>query len=232
MAYGLLKTSSNSHNKIKSDLLDDFTKGSNNYLTTPQQTLLLLDKYSKKPTAVTQSEGTAFAQKETKKGKSKSKKADSADPKQVEFDKDFYKDRTCFHCGKTGHPKAACTVKIVAADNNKSTKSSASKVSPLMGSTADVGKMFTLMNKTFKTMGKAMSQVSKEIGAFSDNGSIGAQSHALVDRDSIYAFTIRTSMMRECLLLNNQSLVHVFCNQEYVNNVCVFLSSGYEGGYC
>ncbi len=61
MVYGLLKTSNNSHNKIKSDLLDDFTKGSNNYPTTPQQTLLLLDKYSKKPTAVTQSEGTVFA---------------------------------------------------------------------------------------------------------------------------------------------------------------------------
>jgi hypothetical protein len=72
--------------------------------------------------------------------------------------------------------------------------------------------MFTLINKTFKTMGKAMSQVSKEIGAFADNGSIGAQSNALVDWNSIYTFAIGTSMMRECLLLNNPSSVHVFCN--------------------
>jgi hypothetical protein len=80
--------------------------------------------------------------------------------------------------------------------------------------------MFTSINNTFKTMGKAMSQVSEEIGAFADDGSIGAQSHALVvDQDSIYAFAIGTSMMRECLLLNNQSLVHVFCNQEYVDNI-------------
>jgi hypothetical protein len=57
-----------------------------------------LDKYSKKPTAVTQSEGTAFAQKENKKGKSK--KADAADPKKVEYDKEFYRDKECFHCGK------------------------------------------------------------------------------------------------------------------------------------
>ena len=120
MAYGLLKTNKNSHNKIKSDLLDNFTKGSNNYPTTPQQTLLLMDKYSKKPTAVTQSEGTAFAQKENKKGKSKT--AEAADPKTVDYDKEFYRDKECFHCGKMGHPKAACTVKIVAADNNKITK--------------------------------------------------------------------------------------------------------------
>ena len=63
IAFELLKTSSSSHDKIKSDFSDDFTKGSDNYPTTPQQTLLLLDKYSKKPPVVTQSEGTAFAQK-------------------------------------------------------------------------------------------------------------------------------------------------------------------------
>jgi hypothetical protein len=48
MAFGLLKTAGASHDKIKSDLSDDFTKGSDNYPVTPQQTLLLLDKYSKK----------------------------------------------------------------------------------------------------------------------------------------------------------------------------------------
>jgi hypothetical protein len=220
MAYGLLKTISNSHNKIKSDLLDDFTKGSNNYPTTPQQTLLLLDKYSKKPTAVTQSEGTAFAQKENK--KKKSKKAEAADPKKVGYDKEFYRDKKCFRCGKKGHPKVACTVKMIAAADDKSTKSTVSKISTsTKGSTADVGKMFTLINKTLRTMGKAMSQVSKEIGAFADDVSIEAQSHALVDQNSSYAFAIGTATMRECLLLDNQSLVHVFCNPEYVGNVCV-----------
>ncbi len=88
-----------------------------------------------------------------------------------------------------------------------------------MGSKSDVGKMFTSINKTFKTMGRAMSQVSEEIGAFADDGSIGAQSHALIDWASIYVFAIGTSMMRECLLLDNQSLVHVFCNQDYVNYI-------------
>jgi hypothetical protein len=93
---------------------------------------------------------------------------------------------------------------MIAADNNEPTKSTASKISTLTkGSTADVGKMFTSINKTFKTMGKAMSQVSEEIGAFVDNDSIIAQSHALIDRSSSCAFANGTATMRECLLLDN-----------------------------
>ncbi len=100
IAYGMLKMSSNAHNKIKSDLSDDFTKGSNNYPTTPQQTLLLLDKYSKKPVVVTHSEGTVFAQGGTKKKKPKNK--NDTDPKNVKYNKEFYKDKDCFQCEKRG----------------------------------------------------------------------------------------------------------------------------------
>ncbi len=117
--------------------------------------------------AVTHPEGTAFAQRENKKGNFK--KAEAADPKKVEYDKEFYRDNECFRCGKKGHPKVACTVKMIAANNDQSTKSTASKISTsTKGSTADVGKMFNFLNKTFQTMGKAMSQLSEEIGAFAD----------------------------------------------------------------
>jgi len=108
---------------------------------------------------------------------------------------------------------------MVAADDNKSTKTSSSKISSMTGASGDVGKMFTSINKMFKTMGKAMSQVSEEIVAFGEEDSIGAQSHALVCMNSYhtnlqgcYAFANCTAIMRECLLLDNQSLVHVFCN--------------------
>jgi hypothetical protein len=93
-----------------------------------------------------------------------------------------------FPLWKKEHPKAACTVKMIAADNNKSSKSTASKKSTLTkASTADVGKMFTLINKTVKTMGKAMSMSPKRLELFADDDSIGAQSHALIDQNSSYA---------------------------------------------
>jgi hypothetical protein len=76
-----------------------------------------------------------------------------------------------------------------------------------------MGKMFLSINNTFKTMGKAMSQVSEEIAAYGDEDSIGAQSHALVrviNSRSRYAFANGSSKMKEFLLLDNQSSDHVF----------------------
>ena len=222
MAFGLLKTAGASHDKIKSDLSDDFTKGSDNYPITPQQTLLLLDKYSKKPTLVTPSEGTSFAQK----GKKSDAKKSGGD--QVEFDKEFYKDKECFRCGKKGHPKAACTVKLTPADDDekstKSDKSSKSKGSSSKGSSkSDIGKMFGDMNKTIKTFGKAMSQVSEEYEFLGDDASIGAQSHAQVGRIGLgnreYAFASQSQSLRGQVLLDNQSSVHVFCNRDMVGNI-------------
>ncbi len=210
MANGLFKTISTANDKVKSDLLDYFTKGSYNYPITPQQTLLLLDKYSKTPAVVTHPEGTAFAQKDKKKGK-----ADKKDetPKKVEYDREKYKDLACFRCGKLGHPKAACTVKMVPADEEtKSTKSLSTKGSS-SSSKSDMGKMFLSINNTFKTMGKSMSQVSEEIAAYGDEYTIGAQSHALVrviNGWSSYAIANGSAKMREFLLLENQSSDHVF----------------------
>jgi hypothetical protein len=146
IAYGMLKMSSNAQDKIKSDLSDDFTKGSNNYPTTPRQSQLLLDKYFKKPAVVNHSEGTAFAQGGTKKKMKKNK--NDTDPKNVKYNKEFYKDKDCFRCEKKGHSKAACTVTMVPADEEKSTKpASSSKSASSKTSLKEVGKMLSLIKK-------------------------------------------------------------------------------------
>ncbi len=215
VAFGLLKTAGASHNKIKSDLSDDYTKGSDNYPVTLQQPLLLLDKYSKKPTLVTPSEGTAFAQR----GKKVDGKKSAGD--KVKIDKKFYKDKECFCCRKKGHPKAACTVKLTPADDNdKSTKSTTSSTSK-GSSKSNIGKLFGEMNKTIKTFGKAMIQVSEEFEHLDDNESIGAQSHAQVAVlvNCGYAFASQSKPLRGQVLLENQSSVHVFCNQDMVGSI-------------
>ena len=116
---------------------------------------------------------------------------------------------------------AACTVKMVPADSNKSSKSSSTKGS---GGSSDMGKMFSLMNKSLKTFGKAaMSQVAKEYETISDDSSIGAQSCAQVistkSEDCGYAFVIGTLTLRNQILLDNQSLVHEFCNPNFVSGI-------------
>ena len=63
ISYVFLKQSGVQHGTLKVDLKNDFTTGDNHYPKTRQQTLHLLDKYSKTVvTKTTASEGTSFAQ--------------------------------------------------------------------------------------------------------------------------------------------------------------------------
>jgi hypothetical protein len=147
-------------------LSDDYTKGSDNYPQTRSQALMLMDHYSKTPTANTTLESTAFAQSGKKKKKvgDKGKKPEAAkDPK--DFDKEWWKDKECYRCGKKRHPASACLVKPLSNNNNKSIHSSK------LASNA-----MAAIQKSMKTMGKAMTQIS-EIANFDDE-LFEEQSHA------------------------------------------------------
>jgi hypothetical protein len=65
ISYAFLRQSGAQHGNLKVDLRNDFTTGSNRYPKTHQQTLHLLDKYSKTVVVpkTTSSEGLSFAQK-------------------------------------------------------------------------------------------------------------------------------------------------------------------------
>jgi hypothetical protein len=63
VSYSLLQKSGTQHGNLKVDLQNEFTTGYNRYPKNRQQTLHLLNKYSKTVVArVIQSDGTSFAQ--------------------------------------------------------------------------------------------------------------------------------------------------------------------------
>jgi hypothetical protein len=146
LSYALIKTSNSKHDKIKDNFLDDYTKGSANYPQTRSQALMLMDHYSKTPTAITTLEGTAFAQSDKKKKKGGNKEKKSKAPKDPkDFDKEWWKDKECYRCGKKGHPASACSVKPLSDNDDK-----------LIRSSKSASNAMAEIQKSMKTMGKAM----------------------------------------------------------------------------
>ena len=84
----------------KVDLQNDITTGDNRYPKNRQQTLHLLDKYSKTVVAkATQSEGTSFVQ-----GGGRGSKGKGGSDEKRPFDKKWWKNKECYNCHKQGHP--------------------------------------------------------------------------------------------------------------------------------
>jgi hypothetical protein len=143
------------------DLQNDFTTGENRYTKNRQKTLHLLDKYSKTAVAkVTQSEGTSFVQRSSRGGGriGRSGNGKSHD----NFDKEYWKDKTCYKCEKKGHPADKCPKKS-NTDHNKSAASSAKKLNKDLKS---MKKAFTTVNTQLEKMREADSDLS---GSKDDN---------------------------------------------------------------
>jgi hypothetical protein len=94
ISYAFLRQSGTQHAKLKVDLQNDFTTGDNRYPKTRQQTLHLLDKYSK--TVIPKkadSEGASFAQSGNKDNGQTKKKPKGKDTDG--YDKKYWKDKEC-----------------------------------------------------------------------------------------------------------------------------------------
>jgi hypothetical protein len=80
------------------------------------------------------SEGTAFTQKGKKNDKNNKGKGKSSDKKEAgdgkkgdKSKKDWFADKTCYLCGKTGHGVKKCPKRSTKDDDDSSVKSSSSK---------------------------------------------------------------------------------------------------------
>jgi hypothetical protein len=114
ISYAFLHQSGAQHGNLKVDLRNDFTTSSNRYPKTHQQMLHLLNKYSKTVVVpkTTSSEGSSFAQKGGRGGRGGKGQAT------ITFDKEYWKDKTCFNCSEKGHPSSSCTKAAVANDDD------------------------------------------------------------------------------------------------------------------
>ena len=227
IAYIFLRQSGKQHGKLQGDLKDDFTTGEQKYPTTRQQTLHLLDKYTKsvvkKPS---ESEGTAFAQ--------KSGKEDT-------YDKKYWKDKKCYNCDKTGHPSSHCPEKdkkekakkkekSKSDDDDASSKSTASSVKKLNSEMKKMQKKYESVNTQLKALKEAESDISdseEETSHFQyENETYGftqvddcmikiqnlfKQSQVKINSKHLDLTTV--------ILLDSQSTMDLFCNRDIVTNV-------------
>ena len=127
LAYLFLVNSGPQHDLLRKELQNDFTKGSDKYPENCPQALLFLDRYSKSTTGNGGSHGTAFAQKggKSKKGDEK-KKGEKPKGEKKDFDKEYFKDKPCFKCGKKGHPQSHCPSKDEGDDDSSTSASTKS----------------------------------------------------------------------------------------------------------
>ena len=223
ISYVFLCQSGKQHTNLKTDLQNDFTTGDNCHPKSRQSTLHLLDKYSKtivnKPT---ESEGAVFVQKGGKHG--------NKDGPKKPFDKEYWKDKDCWNCGKKGHPSLHCK-KPKADDDDKS----------LASATASIKKMtkeFKDMKKAFSTVNTQLQQLNEVSNLSDDSDSQEEDSHfqfeqgfqfAMTDQlDDQFELKIRSLFkqsepkkiqvdLREVALLDSQSTMDLICNKKSVD---------------
>jgi hypothetical protein len=131
ISYAFPRQSGTQHGYLKVDLQNDFTTGDNRYPNNCQQTLHLLDKYSKTVVAkVTHYKGTSFAQKGGRGGGSRSSSGNGKGRDSSTYDKKYWNDKEYYKCHKKGHPEMHCPKKP-SDDDESSTASAASSIKKL-----------------------------------------------------------------------------------------------------
>jgi hypothetical protein len=146
ISYAFLRQSVTQHGNLKVDLQNDFTTGENHYPKNRQQTLHLLDKYSKTVVVkVTHSEGASFAQKVGRGGGNPSSSGNGKGLDSSTYDKKYWNDKECYKCHKKGHPATHCPKKP-SDDNDRSTASAASSVKKIKKDLKSMKKDFTTVN--------------------------------------------------------------------------------------
>jgi hypothetical protein len=164
VSYAFLRQSGTHYGNLKVDLQNDFTTGENRYTNNRQQTLHLLDKYSKTVVAkVKQSEGTSFSQKGGRGGGNRGSSGNGKDRDSSTYDKKYWNDKECYKCHKKGYPATHCPKKR-SDDDDHSTASAASSVKKLKKAIKSIKKAFTTVNTQLAQLKDADSDIFESRG--------------------------------------------------------------------
>jgi hypothetical protein len=147
VSYAFLRQSGIQHGNLKVDLQNDFTTGDNGYPKNIQQTLHLLDNYSKTVVPkVTQSEVTSFSQRSGR-GSGRSYNGNGKGHESSTYDKKYWKDKERYKCHKMGHPATHCGKKSNSnEDENSSAAAMVNSVKKLQKDIKSMRKAFTTVN--------------------------------------------------------------------------------------
>jgi hypothetical protein len=224
ISYAFMRQSGTQHGNLKVDLQNDFTTRDNRYPKNRQQTLHLLDQYSKTAVSrVTQSEGTSFAQ-SSDRGGGKGRNGGNCNGESHDsstYDKKYWKDKECYKCHKKGHPVMHCPKKS-NDDDDKSLTSTANSVQKLKKDIKSMNKALTTVNTQLAQFKEAACDIYELEG---DNKVSHFQMYtalqlAKVDKEfeprivKLFKQTGSTIKLdlREVILLDSQSTMDLFCN--------------------
>ena len=229
LAYLLIVNSSSTstHESVKNNLLDAFIAKRDEYPETRTDAIALLNKYDerKQPPAAS-SEGTAFAQKEKKKGKDKKKETnDTKDDKSTKKSADNIE---CFICNKKGHYANKCPMKPKVADSDDSTISSNSskrdKLEELKKEMKRANKQFTLLKASMENDDDSSDDDEQSHFQFLQHFSL--VNHFVTPDIRHNEVSLKQSRgklsdidLRQVILLDNQSTMSLFCNKRLVKNI-------------
>jgi hypothetical protein len=228
ISYAFLRQSETQHGKLKVVLQNNFTTGNNRYPKNLQQTLHLLDKYSKTVVAkVTRSECTSFAQKSGRGGGNQSSSGNGKGLDSSTYDKKYCNDKECYKYHKKGHPATHCPKKP-SDDGDCSTASAASSVNKLKKDLNSINKAFTTVNTQLAQLKEADSEISESEGEEASQFQVDqALQFAQLDKKfepriaKIFkqaGSSIKLDL-KEVILLDSQSTMDIFYNAALVSKI-------------
>jgi hypothetical protein len=220
----LIINSSNTptHEPLNNNLMEAFIAKRDEYPTARSKAIMLLNKYDeRKPPPTAASEGTAFVQAKGKKKGEEKKKGDEKAAEEKPEKKDFFKDRECFICNKKGHPAAKCPSRKKSTDSDDSSISSKS---------SKIEELEKKMKKQFTQLKAQLEDDDKDLDANEQSTlqfiHFSLANHCLSPGERNLAISMKQSRgtlddlyLREVILLNNQSMMSLFCNWQMVTNI-------------